>query len=302
VASARDVNNRPVNIGTPLWSLDVSAEAATIDSSGCVVFNPNYFGDLTITARDPVSGVEGSLTVQVFVPIDSTTERLLFDDRGLRMRVPRGAVRTRKNLFVSKVPVAPAKRGRAEFFITDSSFVLKPAGLVFNKQPVLILDPPPNTEGQRILVGKWDDRRSEWLPLAATPGADGGFEAAILETGEYVAMADAKPLAVENLTLLPNPFSPDLEINGQKGLRIEFDLSSSAAPNPLLTLRIFNLEGNLVRLLHDQTPFNRGHAVVYWDGRTDHGAVARNGRYLVHLRVEDPKGSKELMKSVVLIK
>jgi len=102
--------------------------------------------------------------------------------------------------------------------------------------------------------------------------------------------------------MTPNPFSPFQEIDGQMGLKIQFDIASDAAPNPLLTLKIYNLEGNLVRLLHDQTPFPRGRNVIFWDGKADNGAMARNGRYLVRLILEDPADKKDTMKSVVLIK
>lgn len=302
VANAWDVLNRPVNIGSPRWALSVSEEAATIDAEGCVHLNPNYFGDLTIIATDALTGVQGHLGVQVFAPIDSTTHTVLFDDRGLLLRLSKNSVVSKKELRVSKEPLAPAKQGRAEIFTTTFSHVLKPAGLVFNKALTLMLEAPPNSLGQRIFIAKWDSDRSEWINLATSPAENSSYQASIFETGEYVALALARPLTIDNFRLLPNPFSPFQENDGQMGLEIAFDISSSAAPNPLLTVKIYNLEGNLVRLLHDQTPFTRGHATVHWDGKTDNGALARNGRYLVRVILEDPQGSKEQMKSVVLIK
>lgn len=301
-ASARDVRNRPVNIGDPLWSLNVSQDAAAIDADGLLLLNPDYFGDLTITATDSVSDVQGHLAVRVFAPIDPATNAILFDDRGLRLEIPRNSVLSRKNLFVSKEPLAPAKRGRAEIFTTDSSHVIKPAGLVFNKQVALILQAPRNTQDQKIFIAKWEIEKSEWQPLGTSLVGDNQYRAQITETGEYVAIANSKPLAIDNFTLTPNPFSPLQDIDGQMGLKIVFDLSSSTAPNPLLSVKIYNLEGNLVRLLHDQTPFVRGHSEIYWDGKADSGAFARNGRYLVRVILEDPQSSKDEMKSVVLIK
>ena len=138
--------------------------------------------------------------------------------------------------------------------------------------------------------------------LVSREVGSGLIEANILETGEYIALALSKPLAVENLKLMPNPFSPFREIDGLPGLKIEFEVSSDAAPNPLLTVKIYNLEGNLVRLLRDQRPVPRGEIAVHWDGRTDDGAMARNGRYLVRVIVEDPVEKEDEMKSVILIK
>lgn len=300
--SARDVENRPVYLAAPEWALDVSERAAFMDSAGCLHLDPNFFGDLTITARDPLSGIEGSLSVQVFAPIDSTTEATLFNDRGLELVVTRNAVLSRRDMLVAQEVLAPAKKGRAEFLNTDYAYILKPAGLVFNSTVKLNLPPPENSEGQDRFVARWDGEASAWQPFASTLTEDGLVSATILETGEYTSLAVARALTLENISLMPNPFSPHQEVDGVPGLRITFDLSSSAAPNPLFTVKIYNLEGNLVRLLHDQTPFSRGNSVLYWDGRADNGALARNGRYIIHFIVEDPSKRVEKMKSVVLIK
>ncbi len=308
-----------VNFSELTWTVNVTANAVSVNNAGCLEINPNYFGELTITATDPASGISGNLEVEVFAPIDSTTDTILFDDRGLQMVINKRSIPTGVNLLVSKKPVAPAKKGRALFFTTDSSYVIKPVGVLFNGESDVVfedgsrtlvvnspiklrLPPPPNTEGQRRFIARWDEDDSEWFLLATALKDDNMLEANILETGEYIALSISKPLAIDNLKLLPNPFSPYQEIDGRQGLKIEFDVSSRAAPNPLLSLKIYNLEGNLVRNLHDQTPFPRGHAIVYWDGKTDNGVWARNGRYLVRLILEDPTQREAELKSVVLIK
>ncbi len=301
LASALDASNRPIDIGAPEWSLDVSGGAAGIDSAGCLSLQPGFFGDLTIMVSDGRNTALGLLPVEVFASVDSVTETVLFDDRGLRLQLSKNSVLSRADLLVSQIPLAPAKKGRAELFTTDSSFVIKPAELLFENNVRLMLPPPVNTEGQRRFIARWDQVNSEWFLLGSSD-ASGLVAANIEATGEYVALALAKPLGIDNLVVTPNPFSPFVEVDGLPGLRIEFDLSSSAAPNPLLTLKIYNMEGNLVRLLHDHTPFPRGRSVINWDGRTDSGALARNGRYLVRAVLEDPADRTDEMKSVVLIK
>jgi len=306
-AIARDINDNEVNIGTPEWNVNVSQNAARIDSTGLVTIDPNYFGELIITATDPLSKRKGSITPipNVFASIDSTTETVLFDDRGLQMEISKNAVLTKKDLSVSKTPLAPAKRGRSEIFTADSSYIIKPNNLEFNQPVKLKLRPPSNSQGQIGFIGKWNTQLSLWDRLDSLEtkiNLNNPLQADITKTGEYIAISMSRPIAIENLSLLPNPFSPFQENEGRQGLRIEFDLSSTTAPNPLFTLKIYNLEGNLVRLLHDQTPFLRGHSAIYWDGKTDNGTLARNGRYIVRLIIEDPSGQKDIMKSVVLIK
>jgi protocatechuate 3,4-dioxygenase beta subunit len=303
LANAVDAGNRPVTIARVDWTLDISPNAATIDTTGFLRVNPDFFGDVTITATDPVSKVQGSLTMRVFAMLDSTTETLLFNDRGLRLDVPRGSVVSSKKILVSKEALVPAKKARAEFFSGDSSFVIKDATLVFNRSLQLILPPPPNTEGQEKFIAKWDIDKSLWRRMPNSKvNLIGLVEAPIDSAGEYIALAISKALTIENFRLEPNPFSPHQEIDGRSGLKIQFDISSNAAPNPLLTVKIYNLEGNLVRLLHDQTPFPRGLSTIYWDGKADNGAFARNGRYIVRVILEDPTERKEEMKTVVLIK
>jgi hypothetical protein len=303
-ASARDRNDDVVTIGRPIWNLDVSPDAAIIDSAGCVIFSADFFGDnLTITGIDPVSGAQGHLSTNVFAEIGPDTDTILFDDRGLELRISPGSVASTKRIQVEKQPIAVAKRGRAEFVTLDSSFVIKPAGLEFEQPVQLSLPPPSNSQGQPVVLAKWDNEVSRWDSLANSVASQGNRYGGDIEgSGEYVALAEAKALGLENLTLLPNPFSPLSEASGGNGLKIEFDLSSDAAPNPLLTIKVYNLEGNLVRLLNDQTPVGRGRSTVFWNGQADNGTLARNGRYLVRLVIEDPVKREEVLKSIVLIK
>jgi flagellar hook assembly protein FlgD len=66
---------------------------------------------------------------------------------------------------------------------------------------------------------------------------------------------------------------------------------------------VHNALGQVVRKLLDGEPVAKGvPTVLYWDGRTDAGYQARNGRYFVRIQVRDPSGTKEYLGSIVLIK
>ena len=41
---------------------------------------------------------------------------------------------------------------------------------------------------------------------------------------------------------------------------------------------------------------------IKWDGRSDEGNVARNGRYIVRIQAKDSDGKKEIVKPIVLFK
>ena len=105
--------------------------------------------------------------------------------------------------------------------------------------------------------------------------------------------------------MIPNPFSPDVDtdFDGFPGLAINFTLTSRDARRPFLTIRVYNMLGDLVRELAVREPYEKDRKVTLrWDGRTDNGLLARNGRYVVHLIVEDAKGKVEEVKTVVLIR
>jgi hypothetical protein len=164
---------------------------------------------------------------------------------------------------------------------------------------------------QGINVGMWSDNFLEWEILANSDLQTLPYYAVsntISGDGEYIILITSQPLGIHNLKLLPNPFSPNLvNLNdplsrGLTGQTISFDLTSLDIRRPFVTLKIYNMNGELVRELADQEPMTKGQVAIIWDGKANNGAMARNGRYIVHLQVKDSTGEKEKMKSSVLIK
>ena len=111
--------------------------------------------------------------------------------------------------------------------------------------------------------------------------------------------------------ITPNPFSP----HDPYGLQLTFTLSSDQVRKPFLTIRVYNMTGQLVRTICQNEPVpkgtylpgesfldSRGEDITTWDGRTDSGEPARNGRYLIHFRADDANRTVEKLLPVVLIK
>jgi hypothetical protein len=73
------------------------------------------------------------------------------------------------------------------------------------------------------------------------------------------------------LSVYPNPFA------GQ--LTLDFDIPQAGPA----TLAVFNLQGQMVRILH-QGPMDAGQHRQQWDGTTESGAPLPSGLYLVQLR------------------
>jgi hypothetical protein len=73
-----------------------------------------------------------------------------------------------------------------------------------------------------------------------------------------------------NLSNYPNPFNA--------GTQIEFTLARNGA----VALRIYNVQGQLVRTLLDETTA-AGHHLIRWDGRDDLGVQVASGVYFCRL-------------------
>ncbi|PIW99802.1 MAG: hypothetical protein COZ80_03405, partial [Ignavibacteria bacterium CG_4_8_14_3_um_filter_37_9] len=105
------------------------------------------------------------------------------------------------------------------------------------------------------------------------------------------------------VSLLPNPFSPEVS-----PLKIGYFLTTDIPP-AMVSIRIYNLRGELVRTLLDndiQFPGRYGSRTslkeISWDGTADDGNIARNGRYIIRITAKDNSGEKTELIPVVLVK
>jgi hypothetical protein len=97
----------------------------------------------------------------------------------------------------------------------------------------------------------------------------------------------ATPRALRLAQNTPNPFNPST--------RIAFDMPHAAHVN----LRVFTVDGRLVRTLLDETrPAGADQAIV-WDGRDDEGRKQPSGTYLYRFAVE---GGRTLVRKMQLLK
>jgi hypothetical protein len=91
-------------------------------------------------------------------------------------------------------------------------------------------------------------------------------------------LPDAALHSGSRVTLSPNPFSPHGSPD-ESELRIEYVLDD---PNSLLKVSIYDRYGRSVRRLTDS--YQAGsQGVLIWDGRDDHGRIARIGIYIIHV-------------------
>ncbi len=132
---------------------------------------------------------------------------------------------------------------------------------------------------------QWDE--STYYKVAAVDGAGNRSEYA-LASALSTDVPDALPTVSWVGQNQPNPFGP-----GVTGTRISYAV---AAPGGRVQIRVYNLSGDLVRVLVDEEQSPGMHA-VQWDGKDDRGQRVCSGVYFCQA---DAPGLRERRKMVLL--
>jgi hypothetical protein len=152
-------------------------------------------------------------------------------------------------------------------------------------------------------IGYYDPESNEWS-LVTPASTSTQITTGVTTFGEYSVLAENLPLGISDVAVLPDPFSPMVA-----PLKIGYRLNSLQPPASI-TIKIYNMRGELVRALLQndlQMPglygsADRGIKSIVWDGKTDNGNDALNGRYLIRITAKDPSGETSTLTPVVLIK
>ncbi len=286
----------------PIWSVHPRAAGIIIDGA----FRPDhrFFGEATI-AIQASNGRSDSAKVTIYAPVSAGFKGVLQDFNGFSLEIPENSVSKEVNIYISgaKVPDSPGahtwkSRGRI--------YNLQPSDLKFEKRVSMTFPVSANPDSFDLRLGFWETGYGQWriLPEAKLT-ASRTMQVQITQGGIYSLLDASDELALYDIRLIPNPFSTEIDSDqdGEPGLAIHFIPGSEKTSRPLVTLKIYNLMGELVRELVAQAPMAKAYpAMVRWDGRTDHQLIARNGRYLLQMIIEDNTGKKEYLKSVILAK
>jgi hypothetical protein len=331
--NAYDVNQVPMNI-SPIWNVEPAGLGALIpldQSKARFKPYPGTIGQIFITVFDSLSGISSSFNTLNLNPeeqglfitqqITNSSDITVYDSAGFQLEIPPGCVDpgSSMEIILRRLPLPQVKKTSPSFEIHMNSYQLSADAqfsqnlLSGNISMMLTLPIPEETQRLQTSIGRWNETELEWEDLNGNVSPDGAYiSAPINGFSEFVVLGESKHLGIENLEFHPDPFSP----NTQKKLQIEFILNSLISETPIVSIKIYNMRGDLVRKvleyesmpkgahLYDNGVFQQGavDGSVEWDGLTDAGLTARNGRYLVQVLVEDPSGKKEKFDTVVLIK
>ena len=186
-----------------------------------------------------------------------------------------------------------------EYQVVGDVYQLLPTGVSFEKNPRIALPLRKQAGSGEPVIGEWDQTRLEWKPVQASTVSDSSVTAFIESFAQFAVLTGNEPLGVTGLSFMPTPFSPRRGV-----MRIGYVLTSEEG-KALITIRVYSMTGELVRTIADrvtQYPGVHTENDLAWDGLTDSGDYARNGRYLVEVIAENVNSSVRFVKPIVLIK
>lgn len=316
--SAVDTTGANVLLGEKLaWSASPE-EVATVSETGFLsVVDSTFIGPVTVNAKDTQTDLESTQRVKIYATVDGQTDVTLRGRNGTEFTLPAGAVPFPAEVGLGSGTQAPPKKQirplgsdqrykvaddiRKFTFRADQSL----PGDSLQQDAILSFRSPPSLrlhEGERR-IGWFDKTEARWQMQPTENNGDRLRSSSVRQFGEYAVMTQNRPLNLREVSVLPNPFSPEVS-----PLKIGYFLDTNDPPAEV-TIRIFNVRGELVRTLLDddlQNPGRYGSQTgvkeVTWNGMTDGGLKARNGRYIIEIKARDQTGVVTERVQVVLVK
>lgn len=312
--AAKTADGRQMGVD-PQWAVDVEGAVDSVTADGFIYPKADFIGPLWIRLTDGHTDFTDSLQIHVTAIIEPEDgARVLQDYRGGLFALDTASV-VQPIAFSVKYPAVPqVKKVLRHYLVAGDVYALQPAYLILNRPMTVTLplsvtlSAAKSVAGQAapsmaavdiedIRLGMWDANRLEWKIRQGTPGT-GNLAISSDTLAQWTVMIPTQKLGVRAFTAQPNPFSPVLG-----PMEIAFTLTSHSATYLAVNAKIYNMNGRLVRtLLEDEQIIKDQPYTLEWDGVTDYGRNALNGRYLLHIEARDGKETTRLLKSLVLVK
>jgi hypothetical protein len=240
----------------------------------------------------------------------------LFHDDAVRLAVPDSAFAGPQTVLrLYKRHVAKTFSSGLDYAVSGDLYeVSNPGGTSFAKPPRLTLGLPSGSASRKFDLKRFDAAKLDWLALADSAVEDtiADGKAALsadipdMDGSYYGLLSASRPLTAGEVRIVPNPFSPLVmaarDGNTQYGARIHLEPESDRSSEVTVSVKIYNMDGELVRVLVDHKTVPKAPVDFYWDGKADGGRWARNGRYTVKISVSatGTSSKKETIKPVVV--
>ncbi len=281
-------------------------QAAGYVVGGMVYPDSLYLGAASLILNEQNFAINDTSNLFIYANINPAKAYQLYDDEGMELIFPQGALGIPFQLKFDITKLQSIKGATRSHILIGKGYDFKPAGIEFLKPVLLRLPIPESYSGQNLNIGYWDPTRAEWHVLADSRliGSD-KIEVEIEKFSLFALLSPSEPLGVHDIKFIPNPFSPQVDSDGDGilGVNISFYVTSKTIRQPFVSIKIYSLHGELIRNLIIDNPVDKGKVYTFnWDGKTEQDRMARNGRYLVQIEVKDQKETKNYLKQVVLIK
>ncbi len=286
------------------WKIS-PAMAGTVDS-GIVKPDSSYLGAVSLLVHDTESGLRDTLSLFIYAEIQPEHAVSLHDAANMELIIPENSVSQKFDLKFNLFQPQSIKSSTRAHRVVGTGYDFKPDGQIFLQPIILRLPVPGIYRGAELAVGRWEPNRAEWKLLPGSKKVTGGqVEVPVYHFTLFALLVPSKPLGIHQVQFSPNPFSPfvDSDGNGNLGVDIKFSVSSKNIRQPFVNIKIYSILGELVREVIVNEPLDKGKLYSFnWDGKTDMGRTARNGRYLVRIEAKDQQGIETYLGQVVLIK
>jgi hypothetical protein len=276
--------------------VDYPAAVESLTGNGTLTPKRDYIGPLCLMLCDTYSEIADSLWLQVVAAVNpGDAEKELRDYRGASFLLPAGCVERPLTLGLTYPELPDVKKGIPGYQLAGRAYSLQPGAFTLRRSLLMTL-PLPDSAAAGCAVFAWNPSRLAWeeVPSVAVPG---GLQVRVDVLGQWALMEPSLPLGIREFTAEPTPFSPYV-----CPLRISFRPTSRSSATVFVSVKIYNMNGELVRRLVETTAAQGQMFSATWDGTADRGSLALNGRYLLHIEVKDGEGSKRMLTQVAVAK
>jgi len=305
-ANYTDGSGAPVSVNFS-WSVVPSSAGTIVGTGSSVTFVPttNYIGQATIAAS--ALGQANNTTVPVWQKLTASpvwpvtiTGTAVQDYNGFSLFLPYGCASANNTVGMITLTKEQASSERAmtkDGMVAGSIYDLT-NGFAFSMPATITLPVPSNYSASSAQIGAWDSTNLKWDFVSGSSMSGGNVSGSISNLAEFAVIIPLKPLGFENVTILPNPFSP---LRG--GMNITYVLDSDESSQVITTIAVYNVAGKLIKTLVDRQ--EKGTGVIntqVWDGKDKDGKWAVNGRYILQIEIKDASGTKQGLYSIAVIK
>ena len=229
---------------------------------------------------------------------------------GISLDFPEGAVLSTQNITITKVsptstPIAFNDTGEIKY----TSLAYKIGPTMYLRRPVKISinfnNSGISSSDEKYLKLYWlDETKNTWFRMAGDVDTSNNILTATTIHFSYFLVAIDKfndsHIRISRFSAYPNPFSPNGNSKNDH-TTITFYISKDAEE---VTLKVYDVNGRIVKMLLDKQKFSEGEYHIEWDGTNDYNETMRTGVYILHLSVKEDENVnvEEKTTTVVLSK